>query len=200
MKNRSWQVRNKGYITGGFTLLEVLVVIIIIGILFAIAAPGWNALINRQRVNVVRDQAIQIIRQAQSDARRTQRSRIVVFDNTTGIPRVATFAITSDQTSDFPDIPTDGITNWQTLGNGEIRSNVLSLETVPADAKGKLVFKSTGALDDVSVKAGKDANVPNVLFGVNISQRNTSSQTRRCIVVTTLLGATRLAEGDNCPT
>lgn len=194
------RVRQKKRSIAGFTLLEVLVVIIIVGVLFAIAAPGWNALMNRQRVNVVRDQASQIIRQAQADARRTKRARIVVFDNSTGVPRVATFAQKGDdqngQTVDIP-IDTTGITNWQTLGNGDIRSGVLDISTTPPSVQGQLVFKSDGALDDVSVRK---ATVPNVFFGVNIIQKNTSPQTRRCIVVTTLLGATRLAEGDNCPT
>lgn len=192
----------------GFTLLEVLVVIIIIAILFAIAAPSWNIVMNRQRVNVVRDQATQLIRQAQADARRTHTARIVVFDNSTGVPRAAVVPQTLDtntgQTSGFIANPTTTINNWQTLGNGDIKANSLDFSTVPVDANnpqgGQLVFNSNGAVDPLSESAAsKDSSNPSI-FTVNITQAKTSVNTRKCVVVTTLLGAVRQAEGSNCPT
>jgi len=38
----------------GFTLIEVLVVVIIVGILGSIAAPGWLSFLERQRANSVK--------------------------------------------------------------------------------------------------------------------------------------------------
>lgn len=193
----------------GFTLLELLVVIIIIAILFAIAAPGWTILMNRQRVNTVRDQTTQLIRQAQADARRTHTARIVVFDNSTGIPRAAvvpqTLNTNTGQTSGFIASPLTDVKNWQTLGNGDIKANILDFSTFPVDPNnskgGQLVFNSNGAIDSLSETAAGtiDPAKPRV-FAVNVKQRNTSVSTQRCVIVTTLLGAVRQAEGSDCPT
>ncbi len=189
-------------LTSGFTLLELLVVIVIIAILFAIAAPGWSTLMNRQRVNSVRDQAAQVIRQAQADARRTKIAKVVVFDpNPTGTPRFSVQSQPLDpatqQTADvLPPAEIAKITNWQSFGNGDISAGVLELLTSPTAAKNQIVFNSIGAVDDVSVKKA----VSDAIFSVNVRQKNTSSATNRCLIVRSLLGSIQYTEGTDCPT
>src|SRR4028119_133842 len=73
---------------GGFTLLELIVIMLIIGILSAIAAPSWQAFITRQRVRTVNDRVFQSLRLAQSEAKLTKRDITISFDTTVDPPTV----------------------------------------------------------------------------------------------------------------
>src|SRR6476661_1361271 len=109
---------------GGFTLLEVLIVVLIVGIFASIAAPSWLAFINRQRVRTVNDRVFQSLRLAQSEAKRTKRDVTVKFHydptpqpNPVADPPTVTFT---------PPLATGGST--QTLnGGGEIKPGTIAL-------------------------------------------------------------------------
>jgi len=188
----------------GFTLLEVLVVIIIIGILFAIAAPGWDALISRQRVGAAREQVLQVIRQAQSDARNTRSARVVVFDpNPTGVPRVATlpypYATTNGTALPIPAGTLSNINTWRTLGNGNIQSGVLAM-TTSGTTNSAIVFDSSGTIAQApTVTSAQFGTLSGTLtgFSVKLARANvgTNRGTDRCIIMSTVLGAARLEEG-----
>ena len=57
----------------GFTLVEMLVIIILIGILSAITAPSWLSLLKRQRLNTAQAETLSIMREAQARAKREKR-------------------------------------------------------------------------------------------------------------------------------
>ncbi|WP_448597413.1 pilus assembly FimT family protein, partial [Thermoleptolyngbya sp.] len=48
----------------GYTLTEVIVVVVMISVLAAIAAPSWVALLNRQRLSDATNDVLQALRQA----------------------------------------------------------------------------------------------------------------------------------------
>lgn len=65
----------------GFSLLETLTVLMIIGILVAIAAGSWLSFLNTWRLNSGQDQVYQIMRMAQAKAKNERRRWQASFRN-----------------------------------------------------------------------------------------------------------------------
>ncbi|NJL65366.1 MAG: type II secretion system protein [Methylacidiphilales bacterium] len=57
----------------------MLVVVIIIGILSAIAAPTWLAFTNRQRINKVNDVVLSTLQEAQREAKKLKLIKVFGF-------------------------------------------------------------------------------------------------------------------------
>ncbi|MEG4594795.1 prepilin-type N-terminal cleavage/methylation domain-containing protein [Microcoleus sp. F8_C2] len=175
---------------GGFTLLEVLVIALIIGILSSIAAPSWEAFINRQRVRTVNDRVFQSLRAAQSEAKRTRRDTTIIFD--TNDPLKVTF---------YPPLNTaDGTQGLNAEGEvkaGQIQLDVIGGDTTPPAAppaptltasQKSLTFKFDGAFDPNSP--------PTLPFRVSVSPVNGGA--KQCAIVQTIIGGMRTAEGTEC--
>ena len=201
MATRSGRSRHSRRAIAGFTLLEVLVVLIIIGVLTAIAAPSWSAFMTRQRIGVARDQISQVIRQTQAEARRTKLARVIIFDtNTANPPRFASQRQPLDPATERTAglITPASIQQWQEIGNGEIKAGQLEISVVPATAQNQIVFDANGAVDQISAAGGTVGGRP-YIFAVNVRQKGGSAGANRCVIVETLLGATRSTDGTNCP-
>lgn len=160
--------------TAGFTLIEVLVVVIMVAILMAIASPGWLAFANRQRVNSVRDAALNTLRTAQVQAQQRRETQTVSVSNDDGIPTL--------------------IVNGQRI--------VLSGEGVPAGFVELSVFALV--LDDDGDRVWEEwseirFNYQGTVEGLyKIEVEPTSGGETRCVVITSILGGMKTVNGSDC--
>ena len=190
---------------GGFTLLEVIVIALIVGILSAIAAPSWLAFINRQRVRTVNDRVLQSLRLAQSEAKRTKRDITVTFL----YDRNATPVVDPPTVKFTPPLATSG--NMQKLANGDLvqrldeggqiqPGTIALLTNAPAPGDPDLPLNSIIFDYQGNVKKLPPSTNPAIPGRFVVSVSTVKGAAKQCAIVETIIGGMRTAEGNDCPT
>lgn len=166
---------------GGFSLIELMIVVLIIGIFSAVAVPSWNAFISRQRTRTVNGSVLQALRAAQAEAKQRKADYVIEFkydpENDIDPPE---YSIYAEGTEDANKL-------WEILDPNpgkkpEQKTGMIVLETSnPPD--NTITFDSLGATEQDD-------------FQVTVSLPN--GNMKRCVIVQTTLGAMRTAEGDDC--
>ncbi|MEM6400968.1 MAG: type II secretion system protein [Cyanobacteria bacterium P01_D01_bin.116] len=212
-KHKSYQQRSPSNFNKpirGFTLLEVLVTIVIVGILSAIAAPSWLGFVARQRLNKANDSVLAAVQDAQRQAKKTKRNYSVSIrlnNNTEKIPQISVHPASTPTN-------TDSII-WRNIG--------ADLEIKPGQL---LLFTNLDGNDDASDDAidytdASTLNSPKTItfdykggleLPANISDKgliialalpkadnnNQASNTKRCVIVKTLIGGIQTAKNEDC--
>jgi prepilin-type N-terminal cleavage/methylation domain-containing protein len=158
--------------TNGFTLLEVLVSIIIIGILAAITVPSWLGFVNTQRLRTAQDEVYLAIRQAQSQAIKNKLTWQVSFREQNGTVQWAVHPATVN--------PADVI--WNNLD-----------PNMRLDAETSLQQENGG-----HIQFDYRGNVNPPLRRITLSSRN-GAKAKRCVYISTILGAIRTAKEQEKP-
>ncbi len=159
--------------TAGFTLIETIVIIAIVGILTSVAGAGFQGWLARMRVNAAQHTALQAIRQAQMTAKLRKSTYQASFREQNGKVQWAVHPVNS-----VPSI-------WNTLGE----------EGVKIDPANTTFYKDNkNSLWRVQFNHKGHAN--GQLGRINLT---TSTGTpKRCVFVATLLGAVRTAGDERC--
>lgn len=89
-----FNVHNKNQ---GFTLIELTILVVIVGILSAIAAPSFLSMLNKNKVNDALDQVRGALQEAQREAIRKSQSCTVTLD-TTNNKVTSSCLVTGDRT------------------------------------------------------------------------------------------------------
>lgn len=152
----------------GFTLLEISIIVLVIGILVAIMAPGWNAFLARLRLNQAQDVVYQAVRDAQATARRLHVAQQASFRASNGKVQWAIHPISLNVShviwNDLdPNIELDSETTLQLAGG--VRR----------------------------VQFNENGNVKGQLGRITLSSK-AGGRTKRCVIVSTLIGAVRKGE------
>lgn len=151
----------------GFTLPEVLIVVVLAGILAAMATISWQSFWHARLLTAAQDEVFQALRQSQTQAIRTH----------------ANWA-TSFQTS-------NGVTQWSVH-----QANVVStgIDWHGLDPRVQIDTTKTTLTQSSSiyrVDFNYRGHVPVASFGKLALQIKSGGDLRRCVVVSTLLGTMR---------
>ena len=188
--------------TSGFTLLEVLVTIVIVGILSAIAAPSWLGFVARQRLNKANDTVFAALQEAQRQAKnkKVRYSVSLKIDN-----QITKIAVHPDSIT-VPNVPP---LLWKSIGEDlEIKPNQFVVGTNLTDknkGNGNTIRTISGTKTiafDYTGTLPLDATMPfKIVLAVPKPQNSTQpSNVKRCVIVETLIGGMRTAKDENCDT
>ncbi len=170
----------------GFTLIETMFVLVLVGILSAIAVPSYLGLLNRQRLNNAQEQVLTAMQTAQASAKREKNAWVACFYDDG--------AKVSWSVNRLPESSSDWncakSTNWQEIIGESSRLIAISSDKsyTTLAAKPNMYYPVQFKYDGSVTPLGK----------ITLEIRNETNGLKRCVVISTLLGALRTARDNDC--
>ncbi len=183
----------------GFTLIEVLVLVVIIGLLGALFTPNWIAFIERQRLNKGQNEIYQTLQATKSNATRDKITWQASFRQLTiNGKEVVQWAIHPAEQGKF--IPTSVMVNdalWH-----DLEPNVVVDQSINDKGKYETSFTKQTSAGPWRVQfnhygcpvsqADDDCGQTSITALGRLTLRSKNGgQVKRCVIVSTLLGAMR---------
>lgn len=170
---------NRGQGVAGFTLVELLAALALLGVLTAIAAPSWVTFVQRARLEAVNDAAARSLRETQGRARQTHRDWEWCFRDRGGRLEYAAHAVGTANCA---------TAQWRSLGEElEFR--------VEIDPDHSTFFQQGEAY---RMRFRRDGATLGRLGRVTFRPIGGGLDLKSCVFVSTLLGAIRLDRDRRC--
>jgi len=173
---RNWLKHHSN--TSGFTLLELLVVVVMIGILAALGIPSWISLVNNNKISNAQSEVFQAMRDAQSKAKvrkTTWEARFKNGQNANGNPAIQ-WSVNSASGSQI----------WRTISSPGVQVDTALTDMNKIGESWSVQFDYKG-----EVKVTDQGKKITVVIG-------NGGGRKKCVFVKTTLGALKTAEGDKC--
>lgn len=149
----------------GFTLIELIVTVMIVGILSAIVAPSWLNFVAVRRLNTAQDQIYRSIREAQSQAKKEKLPWQISIREKNQVVQWAVYPATlPPEQANWNDLNTNIYIDPETTGQSP-------------DGLWQTQFDYKG-------------NVAPPLKRITLSSKD-GGKSKRCVIVSTILGAVR---------
>lgn len=155
--------------SSGFTLLEVLVIVVSIGILATLGLPNWLTFVETRSLNKAQNQVYSAMRQAQSQASKEKLTWQASFRQHDGIVQWAVHPATTS-----PSLAT-----WNNLDSSIRLDNETTLQQ--SNGVRRIQFNYLG-------------NVRQPPLGRITLSTKSGGKIKRCVYVSTILGAMRTAK------
>lgn len=157
--------------SAGFTLIEGLIVVVIAGLMAAIAAPSWFSFVQQRKISVTQSMVYEALRATQADAMQQHHDRRFSIRDRSGRIEWASHPETT---------PSSQAAAWTPLVEGVVFADI-----------DNTMLSSGGTY---YVKFDMYGNVKAGLSTVTFSTGG-NPQTHRCVVVSTMIGAMRKGKG-----
>jgi len=187
-RKASWHNRDRG-----FTMIEILVVTIMVGVLTAIAAPGWLGFVNNQRLSASQSRVFSTLKDAQSSAKRSNATTTFIIGND---PTKGGYVRSGGSQVQYLE---QGVKVLSVTKGATVTSFVSSSQPLSIEFNAQGLPTRSSDLSNLTLTPLPLTTLANSEYPIKITVSiNNSTGTKRCTSITTLLGSMKSGMDTEC--